>query len=47
MDELSSLALLRAREQGRALLGCLRGAMVEVDQPHAWPSSPCWPTDTC
>lgn len=33
MDELSSLALLRAREHGRALLACVRGAMVEVDQP--------------
>ena len=33
IDELSSLAVLRAREQGRALLACIRGAMVEVDTP--------------
>ncbi len=33
MDELASLTLIRAREQARALLGCLRGAMVEADRP--------------
>ncbi len=33
MDELQSLALLRAREQGRALLATVRQAMIEVDTP--------------
>ncbi len=33
IDELNTLALLRARDQGRALLATIRRAMVEVDGP--------------
>jgi MoxR-like ATPase len=33
IDELSTLALMRARDQGRALLATVRRAMVEVDRP--------------
>src|SRR3954452_17423127 len=33
VDELQNLALIRAREQARALLTTLREAMVEVDRP--------------
>ena len=33
MDELSHLALMRARDQGRALLGTLRRAMIDVERP--------------
>ncbi len=33
IDELNTLALMRARDQGRALLATVRRAMVEVDRP--------------
>jgi MoxR-like ATPase len=33
VDELSHLALMRARDQGRALLGTLRRAMIDVERP--------------
>jgi len=33
LDELNTLALLRARDQGRALLATARNAMIEVERP--------------
>jgi MoxR-like ATPase len=33
MDELQQLALMRARDHGRALLACISGAMVEIERP--------------
>jgi MoxR-like ATPase len=36
MDELNTLALLRARDQARALLATVRNSMIEVEQPARW-----------
>ncbi len=33
LDELQALALMRARDQARAVLGVVRAAMVEIDRP--------------